>query len=50
MWLGADENTDPAADNEWPLLPFMSLTDGAHSYVLRPCFRWGEGIADDEGK
>ncbi|KAF2279169.1 uncharacterized protein EI97DRAFT_166390 [Westerdykella ornata] len=30
-WLGADKNTDPAVENEWPLLPFMSLTDGAHS-------------------
>lgn len=31
--MGADENTDPAVENEWPLLPFMSLTDGAHAYV-----------------
>ncbi|KAF2742110.1 hypothetical protein M011DRAFT_296252 [Sporormia fimetaria CBS 119925] len=30
-WLGLDEKTDPAVENEWPLLPFMSLTDGAHS-------------------
>ena len=35
MWLGADEDTDPAKENEWPLLPFMSLTDGAHSYASR---------------
>lgn len=30
-WLGVDEGTDPAIDNEWPLLPFMALTDGAHA-------------------
>ncbi|KAJ5915727.1 Late secretory pathway protein AVL9 [Penicillium verhagenii] len=25
-----DEGTDPAADNDWSLLPFMALSDGAH--------------------
>ncbi|RDW92010.1 hypothetical protein BP5796_01404 [Coleophoma crateriformis] len=30
-WFGADEGTDPALDNEWPLLPFMALSDGAHA-------------------
>ncbi|PMD47590.1 hypothetical protein L207DRAFT_576363 [Hyaloscypha variabilis F] len=29
-WFGAEEGTDPAIDNEWPLLPFMALSDGAH--------------------
>jgi Transport protein Avl9 len=29
-WFGAEEGTDPAVDNEWPLLPFMALSDGAH--------------------
>ncbi len=30
-WFGAEEGTDPAADNDWPLLPFMALSDGAHA-------------------
>lgn len=30
-WLGADANVDPAVENEWPLLPFMALSDGAHA-------------------
>lgn len=34
FWLGADEGTDPAADNEWSLLPFMALSDGAHTYEI----------------
>ncbi|KAJ5618924.1 Late secretory pathway protein AVL9 [Penicillium lagena] len=25
-----DEGTDPAAENDWSLLPFMALSDGAH--------------------
>ncbi|KAJ5578271.1 uncharacterized protein N7459_007235 [Penicillium hispanicum] len=25
-----DEGTNPAADNDWSLLPFMALSDGAH--------------------
>jgi hypothetical protein len=31
-WYGAKEGTDPAIDHEWPLLPFMALSDGAHAY------------------
>ncbi|KAI9825051.1 MAG: late secretory pathway protein avl9 [Thelocarpon impressellum] len=30
-WFGVDDGCDPAADNEWPLLPFMALSDGAHA-------------------
>ncbi|KAM0139838.1 hypothetical protein ACHAP3_002898 [Botrytis cinerea] len=30
-WFGAEEGTDPAVENEWPLLPFMALSDGAHA-------------------
>lgn len=29
-WFGAPDGVDPAVDNEWPLLPFMALSDGAH--------------------
>lgn len=32
-WFGAEEGTDPAIENEWPLLPFMALSDGAHVYA-----------------
>jgi hypothetical protein len=28
-----DEGTSPATDNDWSLLPFMALSDGAHLYV-----------------
>lgn len=28
----ADEGTDPATENDWSLLPFMALSDGAHLY------------------
>ncbi|KAF2427271.1 hypothetical protein EJ08DRAFT_593154 [Tothia fuscella] len=30
-WIGVPEGSDPATENEWPLLPFMALADGAHS-------------------
>jgi hypothetical protein len=32
-WLGAEEGSDPATENDWGLLPFMALSDGAHAYV-----------------
>lgn len=28
-----DEGTDPVAENDWSLLPFMALSDGAHTSV-----------------
>ncbi|CCU74301.1 transport protein Avl9 [Blumeria hordei DH14] len=31
FWFGAPENSDPAIENDWPLLPFMALSDGAHA-------------------
>lgn len=31
-WIGVPEGSDPATENEWSLLPFMALADGAHSY------------------
>ena len=31
-----DEGTDPVAENDWSLLPFMALSDGAHTYGLLP--------------
>jgi hypothetical protein len=33
-WFGVDEGHDPAVEYDWPLLPFMALSDGAHAYVL----------------
>ncbi|CAI4210741.1 unnamed protein product [Parascedosporium putredinis] len=30
-WFGAAEGSDPAVDYNWPLLPFMALSDGAHA-------------------
>ncbi|CAG8958797.1 hypothetical protein HYFRA_00011748 [Hymenoscyphus fraxineus] len=30
-WFGVDEGVDPALDNDWSLLPFMALSDGAHA-------------------
>ncbi|OAL03022.1 LAlv9 family protein [Phaeosphaeriaceae sp. SRC1lsM3a] len=33
LWLGAEEGSDPATENDWGLLPFMALSDGAHASV-----------------
>jgi hypothetical protein len=30
-WIGAPPNTDPAEANDWSLIPYMALPDGAHS-------------------
>lgn len=30
-WFGVAEGEDPAVDYDWPLLPFMALSDGAHA-------------------
>ncbi|KAF2760644.1 hypothetical protein EJ05DRAFT_436352 [Pseudovirgaria hyperparasitica] len=30
-WYGVPPSSDPAHENEWPLLPFMALSDGAHA-------------------
>ncbi|KAH0551250.1 hypothetical protein GP486_007452, partial [Trichoglossum hirsutum] len=30
-WFGVEDGSDPAIENEWPLLPFMALSDGAHT-------------------
>ncbi|KAJ4289143.1 hypothetical protein N0V90_011485 [Kalmusia sp. IMI 367209] len=31
-WFGVEEGgADPAVENEWSLLPFMALSDGAHA-------------------
>ncbi|KAI1007461.1 Late secretory pathway protein [Podosphaera aphanis] len=32
-WFGAAEGSDPAIENDWPLLPFMALSDGAHASI-----------------
>ncbi|EON98935.1 putative lalv9 family protein [Phaeoacremonium minimum UCRPA7] len=33
-WFGVAEDSDPAAENNWTLLPFMALSDGAHAERL----------------
>ena len=30
-WFGVEEGSDPAVEWDWPLLPFMALSDGAHA-------------------
>jgi len=30
QWFGVDGNEDPAIQNDWSLLPFLALPDGAH--------------------
>ena len=30
-WIGAPPSRDPAEDNDWGLIPYMALPDGAHS-------------------
>lgn len=30
-WFGVPEGSDPAAEYDWTLLPFMALSDGAHA-------------------
>ncbi|KAI9789392.1 MAG: late secretory pathway protein avl9 [Peltula sp. TS41687] len=30
-WFGVEDGSDPAIENEWPLLPFMALSDGSHA-------------------
>ena len=29
-WLGAEAGSDPTAENDWQLIPYMALPDGAH--------------------
>ncbi|KAI9890712.1 MAG: late secretory pathway protein avl9 [Vezdaea aestivalis] len=30
-WFGPEKGEDPAVENDWSLLPFMALSDGAHA-------------------
>ncbi|KAA6409608.1 MAG: hypothetical protein FRX48_06220 [Lasallia pustulata] len=30
-WFGVEDGHDPATDNDWSSLPFMALSDGAHT-------------------
>ncbi|KAI9874423.1 MAG: late secretory pathway protein avl9 [Pleopsidium flavum] len=30
-WYGVEDGSDPAFENDWSLLPFMALSDGAHA-------------------
>ncbi|KAF4551940.1 putative late secretory pathway protein AVL9 [Elsinoe fawcettii] len=32
-WFGVPEGSDPAEENDWGLLPFLALSDGAHLYI-----------------
>jgi hypothetical protein len=29
-WIGAPEGSDPTTENDWHLIPYMALPDGAH--------------------
>lgn len=29
-WIGAAEGSDPTGENDWHLIPYMALPDGAH--------------------
>ncbi|EMC96598.1 hypothetical protein BAUCODRAFT_69456 [Baudoinia panamericana UAMH 10762] len=29
-WIGVPDDVDPAAENDWQLIPYMALPDGAH--------------------
>lgn len=31
FWF-CDDGVDPVKENDWALLPFMALSDGAHAY------------------
>jgi hypothetical protein len=31
LWIGSKPGRDPAEDNDWGLIPYMALPDGAHS-------------------
>jgi Transport protein Avl9 len=33
FWLGGPDGVDPAKENDWSLLPFMALSDGAHTWA-----------------
>ncbi|KAJ4350660.1 hypothetical protein N0V95_004565 [Ascochyta clinopodiicola] len=32
-WIGLEHGEDPAVEHDWPLLPFMALSDGAHASI-----------------
>lgn len=56
-WIGAPPGRDPAEDNDWGLIPYMALPDGAHSlteefsYFTLLHHGKGKGKADtDEGE
>lgn len=31
QWIGCEETRDPTAENDWHLIPYMALPDGAHT-------------------
>jgi hypothetical protein len=35
FWLGGADDVDPAKENDWTLLPFMALSDGAHTWAYK---------------
>ena len=35
-WFGVNDGHDPATDNDWSFLPFMALSDGAHTCGIPP--------------
>lgn len=52
FWF-CDDGVDPVKKNDWALLPFMALSDGAHAYakhLARCCIYRGPGGREEKTK